>query len=110
MAAYAGSQGYALIAMVCRLTVGREKSRAAEEELTSLMLTAEKKKESLLSLVDEDTQGFYRVMEAFGLPKGTEEEKTARREAIEAAMVQAAEIPLKTAGLCLAGLGSSLTF
>ena len=104
VAAYAGSQGYALIAMVCRLTVGREKYRAAEEELTSLMLTAENKKESLLALVDEDAQGFYGVMEALGLPKGTEEEKTVRREALEAATIQAAEVPLKTARLCLEGL------
>ena len=104
VAAYAGSQGYALIAMVCRLTVGRQKYRAAEEELTSLMLTAENKKESLLALVDEDAQGFYGVMDALGLPKGTEEEKTARREALEAATIQAAEIPLKTARLCLEGL------
>lgn len=104
VAAYAGSQGYALIAMVCRLTVGREKYRAAEEELMSLMLAAENKKESLLALVDEDTQGFFGVMDALGLPKGTEEEKTARREALEAATIQAAEIPLKTARLCLEGL------
>lgn len=104
VAAYAGSQGYALIAMVCRLTVGREKYRAVEEELTSLMLKAEAKKESLLDLVEEDTQGFFGVMEAFGLPKGTEEQKTARREALEAATIQAAEIPLKTARLCLEGL------
>jgi len=104
VAAYAGSQGYALIAMVCRLTVGREKYRAAEEELTSLMLKAENKKESLLALVDEDAQGFYGVMEALGLPKGTEEEKTVRREALEAATIQAAEVPLKTARLCLEGL------
>lgn len=104
VAAYAGSQGYALIAMVCRLTVGREKYKAAEEELTSLMFIAENKKESLLALVDEDTQGFYGVMDALGLPKGTEEEKTTRREALEAATIQAAEIPLKTARLCLEGL------
>lgn len=104
VAAYAGSQGYALIAMVCRLTVGREKYRAVEEELTSLMLTAEAKKESLLALVDEDTQGFFGVMEALGLPKGTDKEKTARREALEGATIQAAEIPLKTAHLCLEGL------
>jgi len=104
VAAYAGSQGYALIAMVCRLTIGREKYRTVEEELTLLMLTAETQKESLLALVDEDTKGFCGVMEAFRLPKGTEEEKRARREALEAATIQAAEIPLKTARLCLEGL------
>lgn len=104
VAAYAGSQGFALIAMVCRLTVGREKYRAVEEELNSLMLSAEHKKESLLALVDEDTQGFFGVMKALGLPKGSEEEKAARREALEMATIQAAEIPLKTARLCLDGL------
>ena len=104
VAAYAGSQGYALIAMVCRLTIGREKYRTVEEELTLLMLTAETQKEALLALVDEDTKGFCGVMEAFRLPKDTEEEKNARREALETATIQAAEIPLKTARLCLEGL------
>lgn len=104
VAAYAGAQGYALIAMVCRLTVGREKFKTVEEELTSLMQSAENKKEALLALVDEDTQGFFGVMDALGLPKVTEEEKAARREALESATIEAAKIPEKTARLCLEGL------
>ncbi|EGW38501.1 cyclodeaminase/cyclohydrolase family protein [Desulfosporosinus sp. OT] len=104
VAAYAGAQGFALMAMVCRLTVGREKFKAVKEEVSALMQTAEKRMETLLALVDEDTQGFYGVMDALGLPKSTEEEKAARREALELATIKAAEIPQKTASLCLEGL------
>ena len=43
-------------------------------------------------------------MEALGLPKNTDEEKMLRREALEKATIKAAEIPLQTAKVCLAGL------
>ena len=51
---------------------------------------------SLLHLVDEDTEAFNRVMAAFGLPKKTEEDKAARTQAIQAATLDAAQVPLKT--------------
>jgi glutamate formiminotransferase/formiminotetrahydrofolate cyclodeaminase len=35
-------------------------------------------KDQLLRLVDADTAAFNRIMTAFGLPKGTDEEKKAR--------------------------------
>lgn len=104
VAAYAGSQGFALIAMVCRLTIGREKYAAVEGQMRALLDTAEEKGERLLSLVDEDTQGFKAVMDALSLPKTTDEEKAGRREAMENATFKAAEIPLQTARLCLEGL------
>ena len=50
----------------------------------------------LLALVDEDTAAFNRIMAAFSLPKTTEEEKAARREAIEEATLYASEVPLRT--------------
>jgi glutamate formiminotransferase/formiminotetrahydrofolate cyclodeaminase len=49
----------------------------------------------LLSLVDEDTAAFTRVMTAFGLPKATEEEKSARRAAIQDATKGATEVPFR---------------
>lgn len=104
VAAYAGSQGYALVAMVCRLTIGREKFAAVEGEMRELLDIAEDKGERLLSLVDEDTQGFKAVMDALSLPKSTDEEKAKRRQAMEKATFKAAEIPLQTAKLCLEGL------
>ena len=50
----------------------------------------------LLALVDEDTVAFNKIMEVFGMPKGTEEEKTARAEAMEAATLYATQVPLRT--------------
>ena len=58
-------------------------------------MKAQKLKDELLFLVDEDTKAFNKVMDAFGLPKGSDEEKKARAAAIELATKHAAEIPLK---------------
>jgi glutamate formiminotransferase/formiminotetrahydrofolate cyclodeaminase len=53
-------------------------------------------KDDLLALVDEDTNAFNKVMDAFGLPKTTEEEKAARSAAIQEATKYATEVPLRT--------------
>ncbi len=50
----------------------------------------------LLFLVDEDTEAFNKIMAVFGMPKGTDEEKAARAEAMEAATLYATQIPLRT--------------
>lgn len=104
VAAYAGAQGFALIAMVCRLTLGREKFAAVQGEMKSLLEVAEAKQKRLHALVNEDTYGFKAVMEALSLAKDTEEQKSLRRIALEKATLRAAEIPLQTALLCLEGL------
>ncbi|MCB0818182.1 MAG: cyclodeaminase/cyclohydrolase family protein, partial [Flavobacteriales bacterium] len=55
----------------------------------------------LLRLVDEDTRAFDRIMAAFGLPKGTEEEQAARKEAIAEATRGAIRAPLETLRTCV---------
>ena len=50
----------------------------------------------LLALVDEDTAAFNRIMDVFGMPKGTAEEKAARAAAMEVATLYATEVPLRT--------------
>ena len=50
----------------------------------------------LLYLVDEDTAAFNKIMDVFGMPKSTEEEKAARAAAMEAATLYATEVPLRT--------------
>lgn len=50
----------------------------------------------LLYLVDEDTAAFNKIMDVFGMPKGTEEEKAARAEAMEVATLYATQVPLRT--------------
>ena len=50
----------------------------------------------LLALVDEDTAAFNKIMDVFGMPKGTAEEKEARAAAMEAATLYATQVPLRT--------------
>lgn len=108
VAAYAGAQGYALVAMVCRLTLGRKTFAAVQDNIRALLEVSIAKQEQFLTLVDEDTKGFMGVMEALNLSKNSEEEKILRREALERATIKAAEVPLQTARECLAGLGELL--
>lgn len=53
-------------------------------------------KDQLLALVDEDTNAFNVIMNAFGMPKGTDEEKAARKAAIQAGTKYATEVPMRT--------------
>ena len=50
----------------------------------------------LLALVDEDTAAFNKIMDVFGMPKGTDEEKEARAVAMEVATLYATQVPLRT--------------
>src|SRR5207253_662553 len=65
-----------------------------EKKIIEYML-ANNSKNELLKLVDADTQAFNRIMSAFALPKGTDEEKAARTQAIQEATKHAIEIPFK---------------
>ena len=58
----------------------------------------------LLHLVDEDTAAFNRIMAAFGMPRGTEEEKALRSNAIQEATLYATEVPLRTMKAAAAAL------
>jgi glutamate formiminotransferase/formiminotetrahydrofolate cyclodeaminase len=96
ISAYMGSLGAALGTMVANLSSHK---RGWDDRWQEFSVWAEKGQqlmEELLHLVDEDTQAFNRIMAAFGLPKGTEEEKTARNEAIQQATLYATEVPLRT--------------
>ena len=64
--------------------------------------------EELLSLVDEDTAAFNAIMDAYGLPKGTEQEKARRTAAIQEATLYAAQVPLRTMGAALKALPLAL--
>lgn len=96
ISAYMGSLGAALGTMVANLSCHK---RGWDDRWQEFSVWAEKGQqlmEELLHLVDEDTQAFNRIMAAFGLPKGTEEEKAARNEAIQQATLYATEVPLRT--------------
>ncbi len=104
VSAYVGALGVSLGVMVANLSAHK---RGWDERWKSFSDVAEKGmqiQKELLRLVDEDTAAFNRIMEAFGMPKGTEEEKTARANAIEQASQYAMEIPLLTAETALKGM------
>jgi glutamate formiminotransferase / formiminotetrahydrofolate cyclodeaminase len=95
VAALMGALGASLGGMVANLSAGKRGWDDKLEYFSDWAVKAQKLKDELLSLVDEDTAAFNKVMEAFALPKESREEKAAREEAIEQATKYAAEIPLK---------------
>jgi glutamate formiminotransferase/formiminotetrahydrofolate cyclodeaminase len=95
VAALMGALGASLGGMVANLSAGKRGWDDKLQFFSDWAVKAQKLKDELLFLVDEDTNAFNRVMDAFGLPKGSDEEKKARTSAIEAATKYAAEIPLK---------------
>ena len=93
-ACVAAAMGVSLMEMVSRLSMGRGREEAVEKRLAVLLDDLEKTKEDLFILASEDAKGYQAVMEAFRLPKGTEEEKDRRKQAIEKAFEGAIASPL----------------
>lgn len=99
-AALCGATGAALVSMVCNLTVGREKYRAVEEEMKSILDRAEDLRRQLLQAIDADIAAYGALSAAMKLPRTTDAEKVARTQAVQAALVTATEAPLGIARLC----------
>ncbi len=104
ISAYMGALGVALGTMVANLSAHKSGWDARWEEFSRWAEKGKAIQEQLIKLVDEDTNAFNKIMDAFGLPKKTEEEKAARREAIQEATKFATEVPFKTMQLCYAGM------
>jgi len=100
VAALAGALSSALSSMVCNLTIGKEKYKDVEYDMEKILDRVEDIRERFMELIDRDTEAFNRVMEAFKLPKNTEEEKKIRKEKIQDALKGAALVPLETARMC----------
>ena len=96
ISAYLGALGAALATMVANLSSHKAGWDDRWQEFSDWAVKGQQIKDDLLLLVDEDTNAFNRVMEAFGLPKGTTEEKTARTAAIQEATRYATEVPFRT--------------
>ncbi len=94
IAAYAGALGASLGTMVANLSSHKAGWDDQWKEFSAYAEKGMKAQKALLKLVDEDTRAFNRVMDAFGLPKGTEQEKAARKRAIQEATRHAIEVPL----------------
>jgi methenyltetrahydrofolate cyclohydrolase len=98
--ALAGALGGALAVMVARLTLGRTKYAAHQDEMAVVEVRADLLKTKLLALVDADTSAYDQVTEAYRLPKDTDAQKAVRTAAVQAAFKTATEVPLSTAEAC----------
>lgn len=97
VSALAGALGAALAEMVANLTIGKEKYADAEAEMKELSAKAAEVRNELIEGIQKDTESFNQYMAALKLPKGIEEEKTVRREAMQNGLKAAAKVPLEVA-------------
>lgn len=95
ISAYAGVLGVSLGTMVANLSAHKRGWDNRWEEFSDWAAKGQQYKDQLLHLVDEDTYAFNQIMEAFGLPNKTEEDKKLRLKVIEDASKYAMEIPFK---------------
>src|SRR5881296_3507621 len=95
VAALMGALGVSLGGMVANLSAGKRGWNDKLNYFSGWAVKAQGLKDELLSLVDEDTVAFNKVIDAFALPKESAEEKASRAAAVESATKYAAEIPLK---------------
>ncbi len=104
-AAFAGAMAAGLVGMVARLTLGKKKYLEVEAQMQAVLEQADKLRADLTAAVAIDSAAFEAVMEAFKLPKATEEQTTARAAAIDQAYIHAAEVPMRVARDAVAVLG-----
>ena len=96
VSAYMGALGASLGTMVANLSSHKPGWDERWDEFSHWAEYGMEVESELLRLVDEDTEAFNRIMSAFGMPKGTEEEKRLRSDAIQHATLFAARVPLET--------------
>lgn len=94
VAATLGALGAALATMVANLSSHKRGWDHRWEEFSDWAAKGKVQHTKLLSLIDEDTDAFNAIMDAFGLPKATGAEQAARTDAIQAATRTAIEVPL----------------
>lgn len=108
-AAMSGAVAAALVAMVARLTIGRKNYQDVSAEFESILPRAETLRAELYALMRDDADAYTGVMEAYQLPKESDDDKTARKNAIQAALMNATHVPLLVAHKCAEVLDMSRT-
>ena len=96
ISAYMGALAAALGTMVANLSSHKRGWDERWKEFSDWAEQGQALMSRLLALVDEDTAAFNRIMQALGMPKGTEKEKQERLQALEDATLYATQVPLKT--------------
>jgi glutamate formiminotransferase/formiminotetrahydrofolate cyclodeaminase len=105
VSAAAGALAAALSSMVCRLTIGKKRFKDVEDELKEVLEKAETIRKQMQEFIVKDAESFDKVMDAFKLPKYTDEEKKKRDEAVQEATKGAIVVPLQVMEKALEALG-----
>ncbi|TRX62820.1 glutamate formimidoyltransferase [Carboxylicivirga sp. M1479] len=103
ISAYVGSLGAALGTMVANLSAHKRGWDDRWEEFSDWAEKGMAVEKELLSLVDEDTNAFNKIMDAFGLPKSNDAEKAARKKAIDDATIYAIQVPFRVMEVAFKG-------
>lgn len=99
-AALSGAMGAALVSMVCNLTIGKKKYVEVEAELKQVLAKSEELRLTLTRMIADDVEVFDALMAAYGLPKETDDQKTARTAKIQEQLKKATDVPLACCKVC----------
>ena len=102
VAALAGALGAALIVMYSKLGIMRKGVSSDDQEvLQKICIEAGSYQQKLTRLITDDSLAYGEVMQAYKLPKTTEEETKTRQEAIQKSFRNAVEVPMQTLSDCI---------
>ncbi|UCD92026.1 MAG: cyclodeaminase/cyclohydrolase family protein [Methanobacteriota archaeon] len=101
VAALCGALSASLSAMVCNLTIGKDKYKDVRKEMERVLADSSRLVERLTELIDEDAEAYESVIASLRLPKETDEEKEKRMEAMQSAFRRAIAVPYEVMELSL---------
>jgi methenyltetrahydrofolate cyclohydrolase len=97
VSALCGSLSAALAEMVAHITVGKTNDKVVEARMSEIIDTASKMRAVFTEDIDRDSAAYAAVMEAYRMPKETDQEKKERQNAVQEALKEAARVPLEVA-------------
>ena len=106
--ALAGAIGVSLLIMVADMTKTRTGAPEETADLADAASRLRPRREELEELIDRDSEAYGAVVAAYKMAKATDAEKDARRQAIQAAMTEATEVPLETMRVCQQALAGAV--
>jgi formiminotetrahydrofolate cyclodeaminase len=94
VSALAAALGTTMASMAGNFTVGKKKYAEVEDEVKAVLGQLVETRDKLTAAVQADTEAYAQVSAAYCMPKQTDDEKAARKEAIQAALKAAMQPPL----------------
>ena len=101
VAAISGALGAALISMVSNLTIGKKKYVDVQDEINALLEKSESLRDKLTALLEEDVAVYTDLSQTMKMPRDTDEEKVVRTKAMDKALKEASDVPMRIAEACV---------